>query len=87
MARNAIVELKVHLALDDETGRWYVASSEVPGLNLDSVDPMRLIRRIMTVAPELIELNAVEVTRLYGIKPGDPVRLTPVFDSPLQLAA
>lgn len=87
MAKKIITELKVHLAVDGETGRWFVASSQVPGLNLDSVDPMRLIRRIMTVAPELIELNAVEVERLHGIKPGDPVQLTPVFDSPLQLAA
>jgi len=87
MSRKVAVELRVHLAIDEETGRWYVASSDVPGLNLDSVDPMRLIRRIMTVAPELIELNAVEVKKRYGIKPGDPVRLTPVFDSPLQLAA
>lgn len=87
MSKKTIAELKVHLAVDDETGRWYVASSEVPGLNLDSVDPIRLIRRIMAVAPELIELNAVEVKRLYGIKRGDPVRLTPVFDSPLSLAA
>lgn len=87
MSKKAAVELRVHLAIDEETGRWYVSSSDVPGLNLDSVDPMRLIRRIMAVAPELIELNAVEVKRLYGIKRGAPVRLTPVFDSPLQLAA
>ena len=87
MADKKPVELKVHVACDSETGRWYVSESEVPGLNLDAIDAPRLIRKIMVAAPELLELNAAEVQKLYGILPGAAVRLTPVFDSPLAIAA
>lgn len=87
MADKQPAELKVHVACDGETGRWYVSESEVPGLNLDAIDAPRLIRKIMVAAPELLELNAAEVQKLYGILPGAAVRLTPVFDSPLAIAA
>ncbi len=87
MANIDPVELTVHLACDGETGRWYVSQSQVPGLNLDAVDAPRLIRKILVAAPELLELNAIEAQALYGVKPGAAVRLTPVFDSPLAIAA
>lgn len=87
MAEEKSVELTVHIACDGETGRWYVSQSQVPGLNLDAVDAPRLIRKILIAAPELLELNAVEVQRLHGVMPGAAVRLTPVFDSPLAVAA
>ena len=80
-------ELTVHLAHDDQTGRWYVAESEVPGLRLEASDPATLIRRIQKAAPELIELNACEIEAQYGVKSGQEIKLIPVFDSPLQLAA
>ena len=54
-------ELKVHLACDEETGRWYVAESEIPGLWLEADDPMALMSRIQEAAPELIELNQEEI--------------------------
>ena len=87
MAEKQPVELEVHIACDGETGRWYVSESQVPGLNLDAVDAPRLIRKIMVAAPELLELNADEVQKLYGVKPRVAVRLIPVFDSPLAIAA
>jgi len=87
MAANEPVGLCVHLAFDAQTRRWYVAASDVPGLRLEADDPAALIRRIEQAAPELIELNAEEVSRRFGIRPGDAVRLTPVFDSPIELAA
>ena len=52
-----------------------------------AVDAPRLIRKILVAAPELLELNAIEAQALYGVKPGAAVRLTPVFDSPLAIAA
>jgi hypothetical protein len=79
--------LAIHIARCDETGRWYVADSDVPGLRLEAEDAPSLIRRIELAAPEMLDLNAAEVETRFGIKPGDAVRLTPVFDTPLQLAA
>jgi hypothetical protein len=87
MSMRATTELTIHLAQDDETGRWYVAESELPGLRLEASDPATLIRRIQKAAPELIELNAIEIAAQHGFEIGQKVRLTPVFDSPLQLAA
>lgn len=80
-------ELKVHLAFDADAGRWYVAESDVPGLCLEADDPATLIRSIEQIAPELIELNAEEVSRRFGLKASERARLIPVFDSPIELAA
>ncbi|HEV2866389.1 MAG TPA: DUF1902 domain-containing protein [Allosphingosinicella sp.] len=82
-----MIELSVHLAFDSEARRWFVAKSDVPGLALEADDPSSLLRRIEDAAPELIELNVDEVSQRFGLKPGDRVRLTPVFDSPIELAA
>lgn len=81
------VELRVHLAFDAEARRWYIADSDVPGLALEADDPVALLRRIEQAAPEMIELNAEEVARRFGLQPGGRVQLTPVFDSPIELAA
>lgn len=83
----ASVKLCVHLAFDAEARRWYVADTDVPGLTLEADDPLALLRRIELAAPELIELNADEVARRFGLEPGGRVQLTPVFDSPIELAA
>jgi Domain of unknown function (DUF1902) len=87
MSMQATTELTIHIAQDDETGRWYVAESELLGLRLEASDPATLIRRIQKAAPELIELNALEIAAQHGFEIGQKIRLTPVFDSPLQLAA
>ena len=87
MSQTAKNELHIHLAADEATGRWYVADSELPGLRLEAADPARLIRRIIAAAPELLVLNAKEIEARFGMSPGEAVKLTPVFDSPLPLAA
>lgn len=89
-------ELKVHLACDEQTGRWYVAESDIPGLWLEADNPVALIERIQTAAPELIELNIEEIlaargeTETSASTPRDRQSfrpsLRPVFDSPLALA-
>jgi hypothetical protein len=90
------IEFKVHLACDDETGRWYIAESDIPGLRLEADDPFALIERIKDAAPELIELNYEEIAAACAagadaecaIKDRRELRPTffPVFDSPLALA-
>lgn len=81
----ASIELRVHLAFDAEAKRWYVAASDVPGLRLEAADAAGLLRRIEEAAPELIALNAAEIEARFGSVRG--ARLTPVFDSPIELAA
>jgi hypothetical protein len=93
---NETFELTVHLARDDETGRWYIAESDIPGLWLEADDPIALIERIKLAAPEMIELNEAEIiascrSRAKTRKPwavtGLPrPSIRPVFDSPLELA-
>lgn len=93
---NIKVELKVHIARDDETGIWYVAESDIPGLRLEADDPMALIERIRVAAPEMIELNQAEILANNTVAQRtvdyrDAERkvmpsLTPIFDSPLSLA-
>ena len=79
------IELKVHLAFDDEAEIWYVAKSDIPGLRLEASDPLELVRRISETAGELVELNEGEVLRKQAGRP--TVRFTPVFDSSLPVAA
>ena len=90
-------ELKVHLAQDEESGRWYVAESDIPGLWLEAETPAALIERIQQAAPELIELNQEEIIaacRARDASEPHPVSTAssaaawrPVFDSPMPLAA
>jgi hypothetical protein len=56
------IELEVHLARDEGTGRWYIASSDLPGLRLEADTAPDLIREIENVAPDLIELNYDEIS-------------------------
>jgi hypothetical protein len=86
MAAPQVIELKVHLAYDEEADVWYVAASDIPGLNLEAADPLRLIDRIEKCAPELICLNMAEIERKHARREEKPsVTLLPVFDSPMQL--
>jgi hypothetical protein len=58
------IELKVHLAQDDETRLWYVAQSEVPGLRLEADSVHELIRKVEQAAPELVDLNRAEIAAI-----------------------
>lgn len=92
IAVRATYELKVHLAEDEESGAWYVAESDIPGLWLEADDPVALIERIKAAAPELIKLNQEEIIRnclsrdaevdWASMRPS----VRPVFDSPFSLA-
>lgn len=86
------VELQIHLARDDETGWWYIAASDIPGLVLEAKTPAGLIQKIEEAAPEMIELNYDEIVGRHGEgsrgrkgaaldRPAWAYR--PVFDSPL----
>jgi hypothetical protein len=94
---NETFELNVHLACDTETGRWYVADSDIPGLWLEADDPLTLIERLKEAAPEMIALNEAEILASCRakMKQANPARIAmdhprptirPIFDSPLQLA-
>ena len=78
------IDLKVHLAFDEEAEVWYVAASDIPGLRLEAADPMDLVRRISESAAELIELNEDEVLRKRAKK--EPA-YRPVYSSFRQLSA
>jgi hypothetical protein len=83
------IELKIHIAHDTDTGVWYVAESDIPGLCLEAENPQALIARIEACALEMIELNASEILAKHDGKRRtmtQRVALRPVFDSPLVLA-
>lgn len=81
---HAAVELKVHLAFDEEANVWYVAQSDIPGLHLEADGPDELVRRIEECAPEMIELNHAEIVRTYRPKQ-EVIRVKPIFDSPFKI--
>lgn len=95
------IELKVHFAKDDETGRWYIADSDIPGLRVEADSADELIRKVEDVAPDLIELNVEEIlaavrartrpipARKKAHKPATSrpaVSIRPVFDSTMAVA-
>lgn len=91
------IELKVHLAFDDEAQVWYIAESDIPGLSLEGATPADLVNRIQEAAPELIELNIEEIIRAKGIdlpraerhqerEQRPSMQWRPVFDSGMDLA-
>ena len=86
------IELQVHLAQDAETGLWYVASSQVPGLRLEAESVHELIRKLSDAAPELIDLNRDEIAAQYDRRLAGPeatrppVTIRPVIDTPLAIA-
>ena len=83
----ATIELKVHLARDEATGRWYIAESELPGLRLEADTVHDLIRQIEEVAPELIELNFEEISARFSGGERVPVSIRPLIDTPLAIAS
>jgi hypothetical protein len=86
MVTPKVVELKVHLAYDDEADVWYVAASDIPGLSLEADNPQHLIDRIEKCAIELICLNMAEIQQKHAPREKPAVAVRPIFDSPLQLA-
>lgn len=89
------IELKVHLAFDEEARVWYVAHSDIPGLSLEAATASALVERVEACAAEMIDLNLAKI-----IEANDPVPAAkaprhrkrqgmtwlPVFDSPMELA-
>jgi len=94
MRKLAPIELKVHLAKDDETGRWYIAMSDIPGLRVEADSADELIRKVEDVAPDLIELNADEIMEAHFARrrtartkapKNPPMSIRPVFDSAMAI--
>jgi hypothetical protein len=82
------IELKIHLAYDPEASVWYVAESDIPGLNLEAEDPAQLMRKIADCAGEMIELNAAEIISSHNDRKERPmVTFRPVFDSAVPVPA
>lgn len=83
------IQLKVHIAFDEEVNVWYIAESDIPGLRLEADDPMELVRRVSESVAELVELNCAEVVASHHRKKkaARSVSFTPVFDSPLPALA
>ncbi len=84
------IELSVHLAQDAETGVWFVAKSDIPGLRVEGASADEIIRKVQDVAPDLIELNFEEICEAMPQR--RPVRgmrpvIRPIFDTPLALAS
>lgn len=65
---SGVIELKVHLARDEETGIWYVSGSDVPGLRLEARNAPDLMREIENVAADLIELNKAEIVNAHAAR-------------------
>lgn len=89
------VDLKVHVARDADTGRWYVAASDIPGLRVEADSADELIRIIQDVAEDLIELNVDEILandskkarRGRSVSAQRPrMGVLPVFDTPMAVA-
>ena len=85
------IELKVHFAQDDETGVWYIAESDIPGLRVEADSAEALMRKVADVAPDLIELNVEEILAAHGAEGQSGTQrprlnIRPVFDSPMPVA-
>jgi hypothetical protein len=80
------IELKVHFAHDEDADVWYIAASDIPGLRLEAATPQELMERVVQCAPEMIELNLAEIVNKRVSRRKPTVSVTPIFDSPLELA-
>jgi hypothetical protein len=88
------MELRVHIAQDEETALWYVARSDIPGLRVEAESADELIRKIEDVAPDLVELNCDEILAGLDPKPTAEEReerckpvIRPIFDTPMAVPA
>ncbi|MEA3063424.1 MAG: hypothetical protein QOJ94_3205 [Sphingomonadales bacterium] len=86
------IELKVHLAQDEETHLWYVAQSDVPGLRLEAKTVHELMRKVEEAAPELVDLNRSEIAARHGEALAGPeaerppVTIRPLIDTAFAIA-
>lgn len=80
------ISLKVHFAHDERADVWYIAASDIPGLRLEAATAQELMERVVRCAPEMIALNQSEIDTKHAPKRKPAVAVTPVFDSPLELA-
>ena len=51
----------IQLIWDDDAKVWIATSDDIPGLILEDESADRLIQRIILAAPEIIELNSMEM--------------------------
>ena len=61
----------IRFAWDAEAEGWYVADSDIPGLNAEADTVDALVAKVKTMARELIVLNR----HLIGVSPDNNVRL------------
>jgi len=54
-----IFKILIKANWDDDAGVWYVADSNVPGLNAEAKTQKGLERILRQMVPELIELNGM----------------------------
>lgn len=47
----------INIAYDNEANRWYIKTSEVPGLVLESASFDELIARVKVATSELLSMN------------------------------
>lgn len=83
-------ELIVHIKQDEDSGRWFISETDVPGLWLEAPTAAELVERIRQAAPELIALNAADAApsrASTNAKTTYHPKVRPVFDSPLDFAA
>lgn len=45
------------ISFDDRSGRWFVESTDIPGLSLEAETPGAILHAIGDVADDLIHLN------------------------------
>jgi hypothetical protein len=57
-------EYTVLLTWDDEASKWYAINDDIPIL-LEDTSLDRLINRVKTAAPELLELNGQAHTNIH----------------------
>jgi predicted RNase H-like HicB family nuclease len=52
--------LTVHATWDDEARVWVATSDDVPGLATEADDMDKLVAKLKTMIPELLEANGVD---------------------------
>jgi predicted RNase H-like HicB family nuclease len=66
---------------DDEAGVWVATSDDIPGLVTEAATLDALLERVMAVAPELLEDNALFLER--SLPPGHFIDLCILSQLPL----
>ena len=59
-----VFEAVVNFFWDDEAEVWIATSDDVPGLVLESESFDKLVERVRTAIPELLELNGLPKTAI-----------------------